>query len=100
LQKQSKNHESGNGARSKKLTGVSVTLERMESTSSGGARTPGSAAREHRTDGSHRRNARWRGASGGVVEEKRRTGETAAAEANMFLLCVSCGDNLVPLSYF
>jgi hypothetical protein len=86
-------HESRNGARSKKLTGVSVTLERMESTSSGGARTPGAAVREHRTDARSRRSGRWRGASGGVAEEKRRAGEAAAAEADIFLLLASCGDN-------
>jgi hypothetical protein len=55
----------------------------MESTSSGGARTPGTAAREHWTDGSRR----WRGASRGVVE-KRRPGEAAAAEADIFGLLV------------
>jgi hypothetical protein len=49
-----------------------VTLERMESTSSGGAWTPGAAAREQWTDGS----GRWRGASRGEAEarEGRRSG--------------------------
>jgi hypothetical protein len=78
--KKSRSNESGNGP---------GTLERMESTSSGGARTPGAAAREHRTVGSRRRGGRWRGASGGVAEEKRRAGEAAAAEADIFIVCSS-----------
>ena len=50
------------------------------------------------------------GAAGGTaggeeqVGEWRRTGEAAAAEADMFLLCVSCGDSwtssLSPISNF
>jgi hypothetical protein len=60
-----------------------VTLERMESTSSGEAWTPGAAAREQWTDGS----GRWRGASRGV-EEKRRPGTAGAAEADIFGLLV------------
>jgi hypothetical protein len=63
-----------------------VTLERMESTSSGGAWTPGAAAREQWNDGSRRRRGRWRGASRGV--EKWRPGNAAAAEADIFGLLV------------
>jgi hypothetical protein len=62
---------------------VSVTLERMESTSSAGARTLGPAAREHRAEGTRRRRGRWRAVSGGV-EEEIRTQEGGAEAAISF----------------
>jgi hypothetical protein len=77
-----------------------VTLERMESTSSGGAWTPGAAAREQWNDGSRRRRGRWRGAS---RVEKRRPGKAAAAEADIFGLpvrVVVAGGRSSVLRYF